>query len=87
MYFEYGEPELEYLRKKDKKLAEVINKVGIFIGKRTPIFFPQLFIISSVSRYRRKRRQRYGSVCRTNSARSMRRKFYPPGYRSFSHSE
>lgn len=28
MYFEYGEAELEYLRNKDKKLAEVIDKVG-----------------------------------------------------------
>ncbi len=28
MYFEYGDKELEYLKKKDKKLAEVIDKVG-----------------------------------------------------------
>lgn len=28
MYFEYGEKELAYLRGKDKKLAEVIDKVG-----------------------------------------------------------
>jgi len=28
MYFEYGEKELAYLREKDKKLAEVIDKVG-----------------------------------------------------------
>lgn len=28
MYFKYGESELEYLRNKDKKLAEVIDKVG-----------------------------------------------------------
>lgn len=39
MYFEYGEPELEYLRKKDKKLAEVINKVGhIYRKTDTDIF-------------------------------------------------
>lgn len=28
MYFEYGEKELAYLREKDKKLADVIDKVG-----------------------------------------------------------
>ena len=28
MYFEYGETELSYLRKKDKRLAEVIDRVG-----------------------------------------------------------
>lgn len=28
MYFEYGEMEMEYLKSKDKKLAEVIEKIG-----------------------------------------------------------
>ena len=28
MYFQYGDKEIEYLRSKDKKLAEVIDKVG-----------------------------------------------------------
>lgn len=28
MYFAYGETETEYLKKKDKKLAEVIDKIG-----------------------------------------------------------
>lgn len=28
MYFEYGEAELSYLRKKDKRLGEVIDRVG-----------------------------------------------------------
>ena len=28
MYFEYGEKEISYLRGKDKKLAEVIDRVG-----------------------------------------------------------
>ena len=27
MYFQYGDKEIEYLRSKDKKLAEVIDKV------------------------------------------------------------
>ncbi|MGN1421870.1 MAG: DNA-3-methyladenine glycosylase family protein [Oscillospiraceae bacterium] len=28
MYFEYGEEEMNYLRKKDKRLCEVIDKIG-----------------------------------------------------------
>ena len=28
MYFQYGEKEIEYLKSKDKKLAEVIDKLG-----------------------------------------------------------
>ena len=29
MYFEYGEKELIYLKQKDKRLAEVIDQVGM----------------------------------------------------------
>ena len=29
MYFEYGETEIEYLKQKDKKLAEVIDTLGM----------------------------------------------------------
>ena len=28
MYFEYGEAEISYLRKKDKRLCEVIDRIG-----------------------------------------------------------
>lgn len=34
MYFEYGETEISYLRKKDKKFAEVIDQIG-FIKRET----------------------------------------------------
>lgn len=34
MYFEYGDKEISYLREKDKKLAEVINRLG-FIRRET----------------------------------------------------
>lgn len=34
MYFEYGETEISYLKKKDKKLAEVIDQIG-FIKRET----------------------------------------------------
>lgn len=36
MYFEYGEKEIAYLKSKDKKLAEVIERVG-FIKRETDI--------------------------------------------------
>lgn len=39
MYFKYGEKEISYLKNKDKKLAEVIEKVG-FIERETE---PELF--------------------------------------------
>ncbi len=29
LFFQYGDKELEYLKKKDKRLAEVIDKVGM----------------------------------------------------------
>ena len=29
MYFEYGEKELSYLRQKDKRLCEVIDRIGL----------------------------------------------------------
>ena len=36
MYFEYGETEISYLRKKDKKFAEVIDQIG-FIKRETDV--------------------------------------------------
>lgn len=29
MYFEYGDNEITYLKNKDKKIAEVIEKIGL----------------------------------------------------------
>ena len=56
MYFEYGEKELIYLKQKDKRLAEVIDQVGMI--ERT--VDDDLFIILSVSRSRPKHRLRSG---------------------------
>lgn len=39
-YFPYGEKELAYLRKKDKKLSAVINRVGTLSAPWTTTFFP-----------------------------------------------
>ena len=33
MYFEYGKKEIEYLKSKDKRLAEVIDKIGMIERK------------------------------------------------------
>lgn len=45
-YFIYGEKEIEYLKKKDKKLAEAIDKIGMI--KREIILDPFEAIITSV---------------------------------------
>ena len=39
MYFKYGEKELNYLKKKDKKLAYVIDKVGFVERELEPDVF------------------------------------------------
>ena len=39
MYFKYGEKELNYLKKKDKNLATVIDKVGVVERKLEPDIF------------------------------------------------
>lgn len=42
LYFEYGEEEVAYLKAKDKRLAEVIDKVGHINREVTPDLFPTL---------------------------------------------
>jgi 3-methyladenine DNA glycosylase/8-oxoguanine DNA glycosylase len=42
VYFEYGEVELSHLRKRDKKLGEVIDRVGIIQRKVNPDLFSSL---------------------------------------------
>ncbi len=42
MYFKYGEKEISYLKNKDKKLAEVIEKVGLIERKTDPELFSAL---------------------------------------------
>ncbi len=39
MYFKYGENEIEYLKSKDKKLAEIIDKVGPIKRRTEPDLF------------------------------------------------
>lgn len=42
MYFKYGEKEISYLKNKDKKLAEVIEKVGLIESETDPELFSAL---------------------------------------------
>ena len=42
MYFKYGEKEISYLKNKDKKLAEVIEKVGLIERKTDSELFSAL---------------------------------------------
>ena len=41
-YFEYGEAEIIYLRKKDKKLGAAINRIGIIERRVNPCLFSAL---------------------------------------------
>lgn len=42
MYFKYGEKEISYLKNKDKKLVEVIEKVGLIERETDPELFSAL---------------------------------------------
>ena len=42
LYFEYGEKELNYLKKKDKRLAAVIEKAGVIQRELYPDIFVSL---------------------------------------------
>jgi DNA-3-methyladenine glycosylase II len=42
VYFQYGEKEIEHLRKKDKKLAEVIDRIGMIERTVNPDLFSAL---------------------------------------------
>lgn len=46
VYFQYGEKEIEYLKKKDKKLAAAIDRIGIINRELTPDSFEAL--VSSI---------------------------------------
>ena len=39
MYFEYGEQEIKYLKRKDKKLGEIIDKIGFITRETEPDLF------------------------------------------------
>ena len=60
MYFKYGETELEYLKQKDKKLAEVMEAIGMIERQVDTDLFLPWYITLSDSRFLRKRRRRYG---------------------------
>jgi DNA-3-methyladenine glycosylase II len=45
-YFEYGQKEIDYLKSKDKKLAEAIDRIGFIKRKITPD--PFIALISSI---------------------------------------
>ena len=42
MYFQYGEKEIEYLKKKDKRLAAVIDQIGMIKRGVNPDLFAAL---------------------------------------------
>ena len=48
-YFEYGETELAYLRKKDKKLGVAIDRIGMIKRKINPDPFAALVEFQCIS--------------------------------------
>ena len=69
MYFEYGETELAYLRSKDQRLAEVIDRVGHVEREVDPDLFAASYTTSWGSRSPRRRRRLSGSACATDLVR------------------
>lgn len=41
-YFQYGEKEIAYLKGKDKRLADMIDKIGLVKRRVIPDLFPAL---------------------------------------------
>ena len=41
-YFQYGEKEIAYLKGKDKRLADIIDKIGLVKRRVIPDLFPAL---------------------------------------------
>ena len=65
MYFYYAEREVEYLKAKDERLREVIEKIGHVDREVDTDLFSSVvhhmwYITSSASKYRQRRRQQYG---------------------------
>ena len=61
MYFYYAEREVEYLKAKDERLREVIEKIGhVDREVDTDLFSSVVHHTSSASKYRQRRRQQYG---------------------------
>ena len=60
MYFKYGETELEYLKQKDKKLAEVMEAIGMIEREVDTDLFSSVVHHIIGQQILRKRRRRYG---------------------------
>lgn len=57
MYFQYGDKETEYLKKKDKVFGEIIEKIGHIERELDSDLFPLSYITLSGSRYQQRRRR------------------------------
>ena len=66
-YFEYGEKETSYLKSRDKRLGEVIDRVGPIYREVDPDLFFPLSIISSDNRFRQKHKLRFGNAGKKDS--------------------
>lgn len=64
MYFQYGETEINYLKRKDKKLAWAIEQIGHIERKLDANLLLLLYVILLGSRYHPRHRQLSGRVWR-----------------------
>ena len=70
-YFEYGETELNYLRRKDKRLGQAIDRIGLIKRQVEPdVFFCAYEQHCGTGRFPRKRHRRSGTGCAAGLAAS-----------------
>ena len=62
MYFQYGETEINYLKRKDKKLAWAIEQIGHIERKLDANLFAA--VVRHIVRYHPRHRRRFGRVWR-----------------------
>lgn len=74
LYFEYGEKELNYLKKKTSVWLPLSKKPGLFKENYTPIFSYRLLIPLRGSKYRATPKQAYGGALRNCLAALLRRR-------------
>lgn len=83
MYFTYGEKELDFLRQKDKRLAEVIDRIGpVHRTVDTDLFSAVVHHIIG-QQISTKAQATIGSVCATHWAPCMRRRCWAPVWRDY----
>ena len=74
--FEYGEKEISYLRSKDKRLAEVIDQVGLIQREVDADLFSSVVHHIIGQQISTRHRQQSGSGCERRWVRLMRKRYF-----------